>query len=233
MPRPRNADGQKTRQAILDAALDLFAEQGFFGTSLRDIAGAVGVRESALYNYFAGKDALFEELIVLSQEEKQERLQAIAADRTLDVRDALGQLASALLDSYQEPRQQRLFRVLLSDGIRLARQGRLNLLERFGSGGRGPLSEVLRRGVDQGMLRDADVTMMAVAFVSPLLMWRHVRAVDAPVPLFKAVDTFARLHVDQFLRGAATAAHTTSRSTPARRRARVRRPSARVSRRAS
>ena len=54
MARPRNADGQRTRKAILDAALDLFSEKGYFGTSLRDVATAVGVRESALYNYFAG-----------------------------------------------------------------------------------------------------------------------------------------------------------------------------------
>ena len=64
MARPRNADGQRTRQAILDAALDLFAQKGFFGTSLRDVATAVGVRESALYNYFPSKDALFEALIL-------------------------------------------------------------------------------------------------------------------------------------------------------------------------
>ena len=46
MARTNNADGQRTRQAILDAALDLFADKGFFGTSLRDVAKAVGVRES-------------------------------------------------------------------------------------------------------------------------------------------------------------------------------------------
>ena len=62
MARPKNADGQRTRQAILDAALDLFSEKGFFGTSLRDVASAVGVRESAIYNYFPGKDALFDAL---------------------------------------------------------------------------------------------------------------------------------------------------------------------------
>ena len=73
MARPRNADGQGTRQAILDAALDLFAEKGFFGTSLRDVAAAVGVRESALYNYFTGKDALFEALLADHQNSRAAR----------------------------------------------------------------------------------------------------------------------------------------------------------------
>ena len=83
MARPKNADGQRTRQAILDAALDLFAEKGFFGTSLRDVAAAVGVRESALYNYFASKDALFEALLAAHQHSKIERLAPLAegADR--------------------------------------------------------------------------------------------------------------------------------------------------------
>jgi AcrR family transcriptional regulator len=206
MSRPRNADGQRTRAAILDAALDLFADKGFFGTTLRDIATAVGVRESALYNYFAGKDALFEELIVSSQEEKHERLQAIAADESLDLREALEQLASAILENYELPRQQRLFRVLLSDGIRLARGGRMNLLERMGSSGRGPLHDLLRRAVRQNALRDADMTMMVLAFVSPLMLWRQARAVDAAVPLFQDLDAFVRLHVDQFLQGAAVPA---------------------------
>jgi AcrR family transcriptional regulator len=202
MSRPKNADGQRTRVAILDAALDLFAEKGFFGTTLRDIASAVGVRESALYNYFASKDALFEELIVSSQEEKHERLQAIAADESLDVKPALEQLAVAILENYERPREQRLFRVLLSDGIRLARNGRMNLLERIGSAGRGPIHDLLKRAMRQGIVRETDLTMMVVAFVSPLMLWRQARAVEAAVPLFQNIDTFARLHVDQFLHGA-------------------------------
>ena len=81
MARPRNADGQRTRQAILDAALDLFAQKGFFGTSLRDVATAVGVRESALYNYFPSKDALFEALLLADQHSKVERLTSLAEER--------------------------------------------------------------------------------------------------------------------------------------------------------
>src|SRR5829696_689925 len=105
MARPRNADGQRTRQAILDAALDLFAQKGFFGTSLRDVATAVGVRESALYNYFASKEALFEALILADQHSKVERLTSLAEEPITDVRAFLEQLVREALHSFAEPRQ--------------------------------------------------------------------------------------------------------------------------------
>jgi AcrR family transcriptional regulator len=45
-----------TRQRILDVALDLFIEQGFDGTSLREIAAQLGVTKAALYYHFESKD---------------------------------------------------------------------------------------------------------------------------------------------------------------------------------
>lgn len=218
MSRPRNADGQRTRRAILDAALDLFAEKGFFGTSLRDVATAVGVRESALYNYFPSKDALFDALIVTDHEEKTERLAALAEGPIADGRAALEQMALAMLANFALPRQQQLFRILMSDGIRLAATGRINLLERLGNSGRGPVHELLRRLVRAGTVRDADVTTLVVAFVSPLILWRHVRAINADLPMVQDPANYARQHVDQFLRGAAVQESRASRVPGTRRR---------------
>jgi AcrR family transcriptional regulator len=45
-----------TRQRILDVALDLFIEQGFDGTSLRQIAERLGITKAALYYHFESKD---------------------------------------------------------------------------------------------------------------------------------------------------------------------------------
>ncbi|MBF6557886.1 MAG: TetR/AcrR family transcriptional regulator [Acidimicrobiales bacterium] len=47
-----------TRQRILDVALDLFTEQGFDGTSLRQIAEQLGVTKAALYYHFESKDSI-------------------------------------------------------------------------------------------------------------------------------------------------------------------------------
>ena len=201
MARPKNADGQRTRQAILDAALDLFAEKGFFGTSLRDVASAVGVRESALYNYFAGKQALFEALLIAHQDTKMARLSLLLDGEITDGPALLEQVAMTTLDGFLEPREQKLFRIMMSDGLRLAKDGRINLHERLASG-RQQLHDVLRRLIAEGWLRPADVTVLAMAFMSPLVMWRQLQAIDADLPIIKRPRVFARQHVEQFLQGA-------------------------------
>ena len=48
-----------TRDRILDTAEALFAERGFAGTAVRDIAAAVGLTAASLYNHFSGKEALY------------------------------------------------------------------------------------------------------------------------------------------------------------------------------
>lgn len=48
-----------TRDRILDVAEALFAEKGFAGTSMRDIAARADLTAASLYNHFAGKDALY------------------------------------------------------------------------------------------------------------------------------------------------------------------------------
>src|SRR5271167_1864849 len=110
MGRPQNADGQRTRQAILDAALHVFAEKGYFGSSLRDIASAVGVRESALYNYFPSKEALFDALILAEQQVRAESLSAVVDAPIRDVRDTLMRVALLVLENFSTPRQQEIFR---------------------------------------------------------------------------------------------------------------------------
>ena len=55
-PEAASTDTRDTRERILDAALDLFIEQGFDGTSLRQIAEQLGVTKAALYYHFTSKD---------------------------------------------------------------------------------------------------------------------------------------------------------------------------------
>ena len=56
-------DAEATRHAILRAALDLFAEEGFEAVGVRSIGARAGVDSSLISRYFGGKDELFVEVI--------------------------------------------------------------------------------------------------------------------------------------------------------------------------
>jgi len=55
----RTPRGERTAERILDEAEALFAERGYDGTHLRDVADAVGIRTPSLYNHFGGKEDLY------------------------------------------------------------------------------------------------------------------------------------------------------------------------------
>jgi AcrR family transcriptional regulator len=60
----RTRDGTRTRERICAEALALFAAKGVDGTSVRDIAQAVGVAEGALYRHFRSKDDIAREIFL-------------------------------------------------------------------------------------------------------------------------------------------------------------------------
>lgn len=62
--RPAKVPGEKsTKEKIFDAAVDLFAERGYDGVSIRDIAAAVGIKESSIYKHYASKDEIMEKIV--------------------------------------------------------------------------------------------------------------------------------------------------------------------------
>jgi len=67
--RPIREPGElPTKDRILDAAIELFAEKGYAGTSVRRIARTVGVSEGALYRHFEGKEAILDAVLDLFDE---------------------------------------------------------------------------------------------------------------------------------------------------------------------
>ncbi|MCC3160079.1 TetR/AcrR family transcriptional regulator [Hymenobacter sp. 15J16-1T3B] len=75
------------RQFILDEAAKLFKEKGYGGTSMRDLAGNVGLEAASMYNYIKSKDEILELIcsriagIYISQLHDIEHTQASYADK--------------------------------------------------------------------------------------------------------------------------------------------------------
>ena len=62
--RPTKIPGQKdTAQRIFDEAIDLFAQKGYDNVSIRDIALAVGIKESSIYKHYTNKEAILQKII--------------------------------------------------------------------------------------------------------------------------------------------------------------------------
>lgn len=55
--------GKSTREIIFETAVNLFSENGYHGTSMRDIARRVGIKESSIYNHYSGKKAILEAVL--------------------------------------------------------------------------------------------------------------------------------------------------------------------------
>jgi len=80
--RKSSAKRAASKAAIIEVAIDLFWENGYTGTSLRDIAEACGFEAANLYNYFQGK----EQLLYEAMQEELERLVALLEPVAADVR---------------------------------------------------------------------------------------------------------------------------------------------------
>ncbi len=102
MPTLRDRQKEETRARILAAAVELLAEQGPAGLTVREVARKVGIAVSGIYRYAAGRDELITELVVLAY-----RAHATAVDESI----------SAVLDEHPQA-----YRNALRDGLRAYRR---------------------------------------------------------------------------------------------------------------
>ena len=63
MRRTQGEKSERSRGAILEAALELFSEHGYRGTSIREIADAAGLSTGNLYHHFPDKETIFRTLL--------------------------------------------------------------------------------------------------------------------------------------------------------------------------
>jgi AcrR family transcriptional regulator len=87
------------RRSILDAAVRVFARQGFHACRVADIADEAGVAYGLVYHYFASKDEILDTLFLERWAIMLETIRQVDAQR-IPAREKLAAIASFIIDSY-------------------------------------------------------------------------------------------------------------------------------------
>jgi AcrR family transcriptional regulator len=166
--RPVKVEGEKgTKEKIFDAAVELFAERGYDGVSVRDIAKAVGIRESSVYKHYVSKDDILDSVF----EYLKSRLYAAPApgmsmDALLD-RMSFEQVLelgfASLKGMVADPYMIRIVRIITIELHHNAKIREFFLNEMFER----PVNEyelMFRRLMDQGKIRKLDPRALAMAY---------------------------------------------------------------------
>jgi len=176
MARPINADAAVTRARILDAALELFANRGFYGTSMRQIGAASGVTGSALYHHFENKDAILHavvgELRALADAQLQQVAQGMASQQVTSLVGLFRRVATQLLALFELPLHRKMFQVVMTDGPRLRAEGVFNA-EELVAAQRARVAGILGALMEAGMVRKVDPGHAAMMLMGPLLVYRQ------------------------------------------------------------
>ena len=190
-----------TKEKILDTALELFSRHGYDGASVRDIARAVGIRESSLYNHFPSKRALFDGIVdfCVQQAELYFRGSGLPFDQGDDTSLYQGIPAERLHALIE-----RTFRYFFDDPWN-ARFRRLLLLSQFAEPRCRDIYRQLYRDkcvqvqafifsalMDRGELRREDPLAVAAEFHGPMFMLIHT------CDSFEEARPLIRAHVEQF-----------------------------------
>ena len=71
-----------TRERILETALELFAQNGYLGTSMSDIARQLGFTKAALYKHYTGKQEILDSIVERMNEMDYERAEEYGMPET-------------------------------------------------------------------------------------------------------------------------------------------------------
>ena len=184
--RPGRPRSEQADQAIIDAALTLFAESGPEGLCIERVAAKAGVGKATIYRRWHGKEDLLLDAIAAMKAPLPE-----PAGRS--AREDLVTLLGAMCQETADPRRARQFALLLGEGTKYPRL-MARYVETVLEPRREVIREVLRRGIAAGELRpDLDVDAALFMLTGAVVVRRgHEQSAIPPDYPERVVDELLR-----------------------------------------
>ena len=190
-------------EELVAAALEVFVERGYEGTTLADVARRAGVTKGTIYLYFENKEALFKAVVretivpVIAQGE------ALARSFTGSARDLLEQLVREYWRLVGETALAGIPKLMMAEAATFPELTRFYYDEVVARGHR-LMAGVIERGITSGEFRPVDVMLAAKLAMSPLMHATVVRRAFAScMPEGFNIRAYLDPHIDLYLHGIA------------------------------
>ena len=196
---------ERRRQAIIQAAAEVFLRHGYLGATTDEVAARASVSKQTLYKYFADKQHLFAETILDTTVQVVDGLSSAVASTlqdAQDVRQALRDVANGWVRGLLQPEVLRLRRLVIAEADRFPEVGRA-WFDRGFDRALVILGEALRGLADRGLLHNlSDPTLAAYQFAG-LVMYQPMNQVmfagTEALPPADKLNRIADSAVDMFL----------------------------------
>ena len=195
----RAAQKEARPKEIVDAALVIFARDGFAGTRLEDVAERVGISKGTIYLYFENKEEVFKACVRQTIGAKLQETMAMAASYKGSTADLLREIFRRMSAQLSQPDYRTILLLLISEGQRFPELVSFYYEEMLSPGIEG-LSAIIQRGVDSGEFRDTGLAQYPMLMMSPIIasvIWNHLFSKQKSFELKDALQT----HLDTMLEG--------------------------------
>jgi len=197
--------GSKTKEKILKHALKLFATKGYKATTVRDIAGAVGIKQSALYNHFKNKDEILETLIrdltssaIVTLFDNKESIDKGPSELHKQGKSLLMSIATTFKLLSFDGQNEALFKLLMQEIFRNERIREI-YNEYFYQENVKKLSGLFFAMMQDDMIKSSDPLLLANEFFSPLFFYQmQVSLLKLDKKSTSSVVSLFEKHVEMF-----------------------------------
>ena len=195
--------GKGTKERILMAALDMFAEKGYAGTNVRELAGSLGLGKSSLYRHFESKEQIWNEL--LDEMIAYYAAHFGSADRLPPVPETLEGLVTMTMNMVRfTVHDEKVIKTRKLLSIEQFRDQRARALagKHFLTGLTDMFTPILSGMMDKGLLVRDDPKMLAFAYTAPISAL--IRQADREPEQAEAVIAQAEAYSRHFIRAYGT-----------------------------
>ena len=191
-PRTTNGRGERSRDAILRAAQEQFADRGYRGASLASVAEAAEISEPGLLHHFSSKSDLLLAVLERRDEEDGQRSSEHLGDEGIEIVEALEALVA---HNQATPEPVRLFSVLLGESLELDHPAHDYFVHRYHRIRTRVARNLRRAETAEGTALDFDAEALATALIALMDGLQFQWLLDDTVDMAKSYGMIARLIV--------------------------------------